>query len=332
MQHLTGDIVRRFACALIAVVATATSPALLAAPEVIVEPMVFWRTFFARPRAVVSPTINPTTPAKITLGKMLFNDARLSGDGSRSCATCHQRQAGFSDRGAAAGRKIDGVASRDTPTLWNIGWAQRLFWDGRAATLEAQAVQPIGAAHELAGNWSDILTRLNSDNKILEKFATAFPETPPPSVETTVSALAAYQRSLVSPITRFDRWIEGDVDALSKEERDGFFLFVGRAGCVGCHAGWRFTDDARYDIGLPARISAGDITKPLRMKTPTLRMLTQSAPYMHNASFATLDEIVAHYISGGVNRRGVSEKMPHGLMLSKTERASLLAFLLSLSP
>ncbi len=290
-------------------------------------PMSFWRTFFARPITLVSPPSNPTTSEKIALGRQLFHDTRLSGDGTRSCATCHQADRGYSDGGKAARATDTKRAMRDTPTLWNIGWAERLFWDGRASTLEAQAYHPISAAHELAANWPEILARLSNDKGYRRAFAKAFPSTPAPSTQTTVAALAAYQRSLQSPITRFDRWIAGDATALTKPERDGFFLFVGKAGCVGCHAGWRFTDDELYDIGL----TTSGMEKSHRFKTPTLRMLTTSPPYMHDGRFASLDDVVSHYIDGKIQRPGRSEKMPRRIKLNSRERADLVDFLKSLS-
>ncbi|MGH1418304.1 MAG: cytochrome-c peroxidase [Hyphomicrobiaceae bacterium] len=290
-------------------------------------PMPFWQSFFARPTALQSPPSNPTTKSKISLGQELFYDGGLSSDGKASCATCHQVEFGYSDGGKSARPQDNRPMARDTPTLWNIGWAKRLLWDASAVTLEAQAFQPIGSIHEMAANWTDILKYLSHNEQYRNAFAKAFPNSSEPNKQNTVKALAAFQRSLRSPITRFDRWIDGDTNALTKSERDGFFLFVGKAGCVGCHAGWRFTDDALYDIGL----SATGTNQRQRFKTPTLRMLDLTAPYMHDGRFASLDDVLAHYLDQAHLRPGVSEKIRRQNALTERQRADLVNFLKTLS-
>jgi cytochrome c peroxidase len=151
-----------------------------------------------------------------------------------------------------------------------------------------------------------------------------------------VAALATYERTLVSPVTRFDRWIEGDGKALSAEEIAGFKLFTGKAGCADCHTGWAFTDSAFYDIGLPGddrgrgavlRLPAAEHA----FKTPGLREVARSAPYMHDGSLATLDDVIAHYESGIVRRPTLARELDRKLALTAAERQALIAFLKSLS-
>jgi cytochrome c peroxidase len=188
----------------------------------------------------------------------------------------------------------------------------------------------------MAGDWSAILARLETDGDLTRQFRTAFPVEPPVSQDTVVQALAAYVRSLISPPTRFDAWIEGDAKALSAAEIRGFRLFTGKAGCVLCHVGWRFTDDRFHDIGLPGSDPGRSVvpggTPGLRsFKTPSLREAAHTAPYMHDGSLPTLAAVVAHYSGGFVARPGLAPNMNRTLRLSAQERADLVAFLRTLS-
>ncbi len=139
---------------------------------------------------------------------------------------------------------------RNVPGLFNLAWGKAFYWDGRAPTLEAQARFPITASNEMAGDFMTIIARLESDPAMGARFSSAYPELPSITETNILAALAAYERSLVSSGTRFDRWVAGDGDALSAQEKAGFDIFVGKGGCVACHGGWRFTDDDFHDIGL----------------------------------------------------------------------------------
>ena len=274
--------------------------------------------------------------AKIALGKQLFSDARLSGNGKRSCKTCHNPKLGFTD-GRPKPIGIDGrPLSRNAPSLWNLAWAKSLYWDGRKPTLEAQARVPIEHPNEMAGSLQIIVARLARSSETLEAFAKVFHQTNPITPKNILAALAAYERSLVSPPTRFDRWIAGDSKALTIKEYRGFQLFTGRAGCLSCHGGWRFTDNKFHDIGLdttdPGR-SAIDHIAPnsRRFKTPGLRGLKQSAPYMHDGSKASLRDVIQHYTGDFVARPSLAANIVKDLKLSTNERAELIAFLSALS-
>ena len=292
-----------------------------------------WRSIFARPQIVET---TPSEDAKAALGFALFRDTRLSGDGTLACASCHDPERAFSD-GRPKGKARDGSAlKRNTPSLYNLAASPHFFADGRAASLEAQARVPITAADEMAGEFKIITERLAADPETAAKFAAAFPQAPAVSETTLLAALAAYERTLVSPETRFDRWVAGDDTALSDQERDGFTLFVGKGGCVGCHGGWRFTDDGFRDIGLPGddpgrSALTGGPPDLRQFKTPGLRELTHTAPYMHDGSLATLRDVVNHYAGGFVKRPSLDSNLVRDLTLVDKEKADLAAFLQTLS-
>lgn len=286
---------------------------------------------FRRPVGIPFPTSNPYSPEKRALGESLFHDHRLSGDGRFACATCHDREKGFAD-GRVTSVGVPGrPLARHTPTLWNLAWAVDVFWDGRARSLEEQAQGPIIAPDEMAQPMDALIARLSAEPNYVRAFAGAFPDDPRVTDENLKKAIATYVRTLVSPLTRFDRWIAGDDKALSPQERDGFLLFTGKAGCANCHSGWAFTDYAFHDIGLPGddrgrgavlRLPAAEHA----FKTPSLREIGRSAPYMHDGSLATLGDVVRHYTSGIVTRPTLSPDL-HRQQLSADEQAALVAFL-----
>jgi cytochrome c peroxidase len=296
-----------------------------------------WRQMFKRPDAPSpSPLENPTTPEKVALGARLFADARLSGAGERACVSCHRPERAFTDGRRRALALSGAPLQRNTPSLWNLAWGKHFFWDGRAPSLETQVGMPIAEPREMGGDWPTILRGLEGDDAVVQQFRTAFPEEPAVSPDAILKALAAYVRSLVSPPTRFDAWIDGDPQALRPAEVRGFGLFVGKAGCVLCHVGWRFTDDRFHDIGLPSpddgRGAVLGGTPGLRaFKTPGLRELAHTAPYMHDGSLATLPAVVKHYTGGFVARPSLATHINRKLRLSAQEKADLVAFLRTLS-
>jgi cytochrome c peroxidase len=300
------------------------------------DPEALWRHLFKRPVEIPAPGDNALTPEKIALGAALFADRRLSSEGKHSCASCHRPEQAFTD-GRRQARALSGQPlRRNTPSLWNLAWSKQFFWDGRAPSLEVQVRGPIEAADEMNGDWPAILRRLQEDAGIVEQFKAAFPDQLGVTQETVVMALASYVRSLVSPVTRFDAWIDGDVGALNDSERRGFRLFTGKAGCMLCHAGWRFTDDRFHDIGLPGKDpgrSAVPDGTPGRMafKTPSLRELKRTAPYMHDGSLPSLRAVLKHYTGGFVHRATVAPTMNRKLRLTPQEKADLIAFLGTLS-
>lgn len=286
---------------------------------------------FRRPAAIPFPASNPYSEEKRALGERLFHDKRLSADGTYACATCHVSQKGFSDGRVTAVGVPGRALARHTPTLWNLAWAGPVFWDGRARSLEEQAAGPIVAPDEMAQPMAPLVARLAADKGYARRFAKAFPGDPLVSEDNLKKALATYERTLVSPPTRFDRWIEGDASALTAQETDGFRLFTGTAGCANCHSGWAFTDYAFYDIGLESddrgrgavlRLEAAEHA----FKTPSLREAGRRAPYMHDGSLASLTDVVRHYASGITERPTLPPDLRR-LSLTEDEQASLVAFL-----
>jgi cytochrome c peroxidase len=304
------------------------------------EPAPVWQQIFARPAPAASlasrTPADPALQARINLGKALFIDKRLSGAGNRSCATCHDPARSFTD-GLPRARGLDGKPLlRNTPALWNLAETPLLYWDGRAAGLAAQARFPILHPNEMAGDFKAIVRRLSASERTRARFSRAFPGQPDISEDNILAALAAYEATLVSPRTRFDAWIAGDRGALSAAEARGFSLFVGRAGCVRCHTGWRFTDDKFHDIGLagddPGRGAiSGGVPGLKAFKTPGLREVAHTAPYMHDGSKPTLDRVLDHYAGSFIDRPGLAANMVRDLRLDNAERSDLIAFLNTLS-
>jgi len=290
---------------------------------------------FRRPATVPFPADNPFSEKKRALGESLFHDKRLSADGSLSCASCHHPAKAFAD-GHVRSKGVPGrPLGRHTPTLWNAGFAAHVFWDGRARSLEEQVVNPIQAADEMAQPLDALIERLASDRKTAGAFAEAFPGQPSVTVKNLAKAIATFVRTLVSPVTRFDRWVEGR-GTLSADEINGFRIFTGKAGCVNCHSGFAFSDYAFHDIGLPdddrgrgavLRLAAAEHA----FKTPSLREVGRSAPYMHDGSLATIEAVLRHYENEIVARPTLSKDLRRRLDLTPKERNNLLSFLKTLT-
>src|SRR6266852_4447166 len=194
--------------------------------------LVALKVTFRRPSNVPFPPDNAFSEQKRALGEALFHDKRLSVDGSLACASCHDRDKGFAD-GKVQGRGVPGrPLKRHTPTLWNLAWASPVFWDGRARSLEEQVAGPIESPDEMAQPLASVVARLAVDPAMVRAFADAFPEAPGVNASILAKAIATYERTFVSPTTRFDRWIAGDEQALKENEIAGFRLFTGKAHCV----------------------------------------------------------------------------------------------------
>ena len=294
------------------------------------------RSDYHRPSGLPA-TAQPPARALVDLGQSLFNDVRLSGDGTMSCASCHQAPLAFTDGQARHMGRNGQPLVRNTPHLWNLAWSETLFWDGRAKTLQDQALGPIQNPLEMAANLDTVVQRLSADEALVKAFAAADPARPQIEPATIAASIAAFEQTLISPKTRFDAWVEGDDTALDADEKAGFDLFNGKAQCASCHSGWRFTDEAFHDIGLP---DAGDLGrgKTLNLpaanhafKTPSLREAVWTAPYMHDGSLPTLDAVIDYYANHVTARPTLSKDMPPVLTLSDTERQQLIAFLTTLS-
>jgi cytochrome c peroxidase len=286
---------------------------------------------YRRPASMPAPRNNPLTPEKVALGQMLFFDPRLSGSGAISCATCHNPSLGWSDAQATGLGHMGGRLRRHTPTILNVAYGEPYFWDGRAATLEDQAKGPLTSAAEMNMPAEQAVKRILSLPQYVTAFEYAFPGKQI-SVDTIAAAIASYERTVVSTSAPFDKWVAGDESAISDSAKRGFVLFNGKANCAVCHSGWRMTDDGFHDIGIDgtdrgrAEVAPGIVQLEHAFKTPTLRNITQRAPYMHDGSVATLSAVIDHYDHGFVNRPSLDTQM-HRLGLTPQEKVDLLAFL-----
>jgi cytochrome c peroxidase len=290
---------------------------------------------YRRPDQVPEPADNRYTAAKVELGKMLFFDPRLSGSGNISCGTCHNPSLGWQDGLAKGVGAKGGQLGRRTPTILNSAWSEPLFWDGRAATLEAQAKGPLASAAEMNMPHAEVVAEISSIPGYVKAFSTAYPGEAI-TIDAVAKAIAAYERTVVSAPAPFDRWVAGDDKAVSESVKRGFVVFNGKAQCASCHSGWRLTDDGFHDIGLPdADLGRGKLMPSLTIlqhafKTPTLRNIAERAPYMHDGSLPTLEAVIDHYDHGFVARPSLSSQIKP-LTLSQQEREDMLAFLRALS-
>lgn len=291
---------------------------------------------YARPEAVLYPDDNQLTPARELLGRTLFFDPRLSGSSWISCGSCHNPGFSWGDGLPLAIGEGMKVLGRRTPTLLNLAWAPALFWDGRAETLEEQALGPIQAAGEMNLTLPQMEERLRDIDGYQRLFEDAYPGQGV-TAKRVASAIATFERGIVSGQAPFDLWIAGDHQAISPSAQRGFTLFNEKARCSTCHAGWRFTDDSFHDIGVATddtgrgRVLPKMAIAQFAFKTPTLRNVAERAPYLHNGSASTLEEVVELYDRGGlVQRPSLSTEMKR-LGLTETEKQDLVAFLHTLT-
>jgi cytochrome c peroxidase len=265
-------------------------------------------------RYMAIPKENPLSRASIERGQALFFDRRLSADGSLSCASCHDPSRAFSDERVIAVGIGHRQGRRNAPALINRGYGRVFFWDGRAATLEAQVLQPIENANELGSSLASAAHRVGLEPAEIER------------------DLASFVRSILSGNSRFDRFMAGDGAALTAEEHAGLDLFRGKAHCVTCHAGPNFTDERVHNTGIAWRDGHFSDEGAGRgaFKTPTLREIARTAPYMHDGSIATLSEVIDYYDAGG-RRNPFLDGNILPLGLTGEEKRQLLAFLDALS-
>ncbi|MCA9115776.1 MAG: cytochrome-c peroxidase [Planctomycetaceae bacterium] len=288
------------------------------------------------PRKIPAPEENPTTKEKVALGRQLFFDPRLSGENTMSCATCHLPEKAFGDGLPRAKGANDKELSRNTPSLLNVGLYATYFWDGRAGSLEEQALGPIQSPDEMNQNLDELVRELSQVPGYRQQFQQVFGTEV--SGQSIAKALAAFQRTLITGPSPFDRYLAGDQQALSRSAQRGLALFQGEAGCIRCHQGPLLSDGKFYRLGVSfsdegLAVVTGKQDDKGRFRTPSLRNIAQTGPYMHNGSLKTLDEVVTFYY------RGIPLTAPDGLELdlqplsgqSFAEIADLVAFLKSLT-
>jgi cytochrome c peroxidase len=285
------------------------------------------------------PADNPSNAARIALGKTLFFDPRMSGDGNMSCATCHNPALGWSDGLPTARGVKSEVLGRASPTVFNTGYNTIQMWDGRKKSLEHQAMGPMQANVEMNMDITKLFQWMGNSEGYKTLFAAAYPGEP--INEASLSkAIASFERTIVSNNAPFDRWVKGDAAALTAQQVEGFKLFAGKANCVACHSGANFTDNGFHNLGLASWGSnAPDLgrfgQKPVAamkgaFKTPTVREVARTAPYFHDGSARTLMDVVEHYDRGGDVKTNLSPNL-HPLGLRSEEKQALVAFMESLS-
>jgi cytochrome c peroxidase len=291
------------------------------------------------------PADNPTTVQGVALGRRLFYDPILSGDSTQSCASCHAQVFGFSDNGRRFSLGIDGIAgTRNAPALVNVGWNETLFWDGRAADLEAQALEPVPNPIEMHQEWSRAAAKLQRHADYPELFRDAF-GTRQVTAERVVKAIAQFERTLVSGDSHYDRFLLTG-QGLTAAELRGYTLFFSERGeCFHCHVDRTFADQQFQNNGLDASFAdpgraavTGNPDDRGKFKTPTLRNVVFSAPYMHDGRFATLEEVIDFYDSGGEGTETVNpfilnlrRNHAEGHGLTAQDKQDLLAFVKTLT-
>lgn len=287
-------------------------------------------------RPIRHPRDNQPTPEKIELGRQLYFDPRLSSTESVSCASCHDPEKGWSN-GEQFATGIEGLkGGRNAPTIINSAYNRMQFWDGRAATLEDQALGPIQNPIEMNMQLDDVVERLNE----IEGYRTQFQEVFGTDVtaEGIGMAIAAYERTVLSGDAPYDRYEAGDESALSESARRGRELFFDKANCSACHVGPNFTDNAFHNIGVGMDVPEGVEPDWGRFtqsglegdrgsfKTPTLREIARTGPYMHDGSIATLEGVIDHYNKGGIPNQWLDEEL-FELNLTEQEQEDLLNFM-----
>ncbi len=304
---------------------------------------------------------NPITTPKVELGRLLFFDPILSGDNDVSCAHCHHPDLGFSDnrgrsmgkggRGVGPGRTAGVLLRRGSPTIWNAAYNHRQFWDGRARDLEEQAQKPITDPNEMAQDPAELVEELRATPDYPRLFADAFNngngDGEAVSFEHVAFAIAAFERTLLSHSSRYDRYARGERAALSEAERRGLNLFRSlKTRCFECHNLPTFANPDFKVIGVPdvpglaepdlgrAEHESGEVYARA-FKVPTLRNVALTAPYMHNGSFTTLAEVIDFYADGGGAGRGLAlpnlDDKIRPFELSPGEKQDLITFLHALS-
>ncbi len=297
--------------------------------------------------APIIPTNNPQTVEGVALGRKLFYDPILSGDGTQSCASCHSPQNAFTDSDQFS-TGIDGLlGTRNSMPIFNMAWNydENFFWDGRAFSIENQAMQPVINPIEMHNTWPNAVQNLRASSEYPALFKAAFgsDQIMPPRV---IQAIAQFERTLISANSKFDKYLTNQ-GTLTPSELNGFSVFMdeSKGDCFHCHGSDRnplWTDNIFHNNGLDTSFSdlglgeiTGDPADNGKFKSPSLRNLAFTAPYMHDGRFATLDEVINHYSEGLVNSPTIDPLMKNlatgGAQLTAADKADLKAFLLSLS-
>ncbi len=296
--------------------------------------------------AMQIPDDNPMTAAKVELGKQLYYDPRLSGDGERSCYGCHLKEHGLTDGKPVAIGAFDKTLTRSAPTMWNVGYYAELYWDGRSGALEKQVKGAwsggnMGASGKNdAPGMEDISAALNAIPEYREQFEAVFGS--PASPDHVAYAVAAFMRTLVATESRWASFRSGDETAFNEQERRGWQVFSEKAKCTNCHDSILLTDMQYHNVGIGMEADSPDVGRAKvsnqdkdtgAFKTPTLLDISKSAPYFHNGSVATLEEAVDLMLDGGLPNQWLDEENlaeTRDAELTDEDKQDLLAFLRAL--
>ncbi len=287
---------------------------------------------------VVHPPGNPTSSLKVHLGKELYFDPRLSADGTISCATCHDPAFGWSDSGPTSKGIRGQLGGRRAPPVSNAAYSPLQFWDGRSPSLEDQAKGPIQNPIEMGNTHQAMIQTISRIAGYEDEFRAVFGEGPM-TVDQVADAIAAFERTVVTTDSRFDRYARGDQGALTPLEKQGLEIFNGKGHCTSCHWGPYFSDGRFHNLGVPAKdpknpdVGRYAVTKDPRdmgaFKTPTVRDAARRAPYLHDGSEKTLESLIDFYDRGGGKDPNLDPLLVP-LALTKHEKAALVAFIKAL--
>ena len=290
------------------------------------------------PSQAPMPPTNLSYAQKVELGKQLYFDTRLSKNNSVSCAFCHNPGTGFADGRQVSIGAFGTAGGRQAPTVYNTGFIPLQFWDGRAGSLEEQAIGPIHNPIEMAEMHETVVPKIAKIPGYQRQFQLIFGGGA--SLQHIAEAIAAFERTIVSQNSAFDKHVMGEAGAMSEAAVRGLELFRGKARCILCHNGPNFTDNKFHNLGVP---QVGPLKEDLgryivtraqkdkgAFKTPTLRSAVETAPYMHDGVFKTLEEVIDFFDAGGGSNPNLSPLMKP-LGLSSEEKADLLEFLKALT-
>jgi cytochrome c peroxidase len=290
------------------------------------------------PAYVPAPPTNLTYAQKVELGKQLYFDGRLSKNNAISCAFCHNPGTGFADARQFSIGAFGTAGGRQAPTVYNTAFNPLQFWDGRAGSLEEQAIGPVHNPIEMAETHETVVPKIGKIPGYKKQFRAVFGKDV--SLQSIAEAVAAFERTIISANSAFDKYVMGDSNAMDESAVRGLALFKGKARCILCHNGPNFTDNQFHNLGVPQEgmlkedLGRYEVTRLERdkgaFKTPTLRSITETAPYMHDGVFKTLEEVIDFLDQGGGPNPHLSQLMKP-LGLSTEEKTDLVAFLKALT-
>lgn len=286
---------------------------------------------------------NPLTEKGFELGKKLFYDGRLSSDGTISCGFCHEQQHAFTHHGHTVSQGVNGqTGTRNSPSIQNLGFQNTFMYDGATEHLNLLPIIPITSAIEMNGNFSQIVTMMNSDGEYKKLFGLAFPGKPI-NTENMLKAMGQFLVMVTSSNSRFDKFRRNETGGtFTQEEQDGYAIFNQK--CASCHATDLFTDNSFRNNGLSINPLVNDVGRyrvtlldedKYTFKVPSLRNVEKTKPYMHDGRFLTLEAVLNHYSSGIVNSETLDSSLKTngtlGIPLTSLEKAKIIAFLKTLT-